>query len=257
MKVTIISQNLQGLNDRIKVGVVRNYFQALIPTTDILCFQEHKLRCSRLIALKDAIWPWVAFYAEEATLDYRHVLKEEGAGKGGFYMWVAPSIQYLALDYRHSWCGCAQRVRLRGTLGSNINIVNIYASTNSAKMIVLWGELSNVLPRDCQTTLLGDFNFVERREDRSSQCGKLISVGERFIFAQLTALLGIEDRFPSSGPTKCSCDNGRRDGMRILAQLDRFYTFQPATSGVVLIKEYLSKAAVFTQIISRFGTSCS
>ena len=86
MKITIISQNLQGLNDPIKVGKVRNYFQALIPTTDILCFQEHKLQCSRLIALKDVIWPWAAFYAKEATLNYRHVLREEGTRKRGVYI---------------------------------------------------------------------------------------------------------------------------------------------------------------------------
>jgi hypothetical protein len=44
--------------------------------------------------------------------------------------------------------------------------------------------------------LLGDFNFVERRKDKSSLCGKLIPNNERLIFLQLKLELGIEDQFP-------------------------------------------------------------
>jgi hypothetical protein len=38
MKLTIISQNLQGLNDLVKVDVVRNYYRPLLSSVDIVCF---------------------------------------------------------------------------------------------------------------------------------------------------------------------------------------------------------------------------
>lgn len=52
MKLTIVSQNLQGLNDLVKVDVVRNYFRPLISSVDIFCVQEHKLKEAMVVALK-------------------------------------------------------------------------------------------------------------------------------------------------------------------------------------------------------------
>jgi exonuclease III len=55
MKLTIISQNLQGLNDLVKVDAIRNYFRPLTLSVNIICVQEHKLRDDRLVALIDSI----------------------------------------------------------------------------------------------------------------------------------------------------------------------------------------------------------
>jgi exonuclease III len=53
MKITILSQNLQGINNPSKVDIVSNYFRPFLASVDILCFQEHRLRGARLEALKD------------------------------------------------------------------------------------------------------------------------------------------------------------------------------------------------------------
>jgi exonuclease III len=72
MKITIISQNLQGLNNPSKVDIVGNYFRPLLSSVDIFCFQEHRLRGARLATLKTWIWPRAEFIAYEAGLGYRH-----------------------------------------------------------------------------------------------------------------------------------------------------------------------------------------
>jgi hypothetical protein len=56
MKITIISQNLQGMNDDGFVDLVQNYYRNHLRDIEILCFQEHKLRGAKLLALKDRIW---------------------------------------------------------------------------------------------------------------------------------------------------------------------------------------------------------
>jgi hypothetical protein len=139
-------QNLQGLNDRAKVDIVKYYYRPLLFKVDIVCYQEHKLKGARLLLLKDAIWPKAGFYAQEATLGYRHTLGEVGVGKGGICMWVAPSVQHLVTSTGHSRCGRAQWARFSSILGGDINVINIYASTEATVRMELWEELIWVLP---------------------------------------------------------------------------------------------------------------
>lgn len=196
--MTIISQNLQGLNDPVKVDVVRNYFRPLLPSLDIVCFQEHKLRGDPLLGLKNAIWPRATFFAQEAALGYRHTLGQPRAGKGGVCMWISEAISHLISITGHSKCKRAQWVRFSGLPGGDINVINIYASTEAPERIELWEELFSILPRDCRSVMLGDFNFVENRADKSNFCGKLVTDGERIVFHQLTSALGVEDKFQST-----------------------------------------------------------
>jgi exonuclease III len=238
MKLTIVSQTLPGLNDSAKVNVVKNYFRPLIPNIDILCVQEHKLWGARLLALKDTIWPRAAFYAQEVALGYRHVLGEQGDGKEGICTWISLDIQHLVTDTGHSRCGRAQWLHLSGIPGGDLNIINIYASTNVAERVSMWDELSRVLPRDCRSVLLGDFNFVENKEDKSSLCGRLISDRKRLIFMQLKMELGVTDEFPPTNTIKYSWDNRRNDGVRILERLDRIYSFQALTPGIEAVEDY-------------------
>jgi hypothetical protein len=88
---------------------------------------------------------------------------------------------------------------------------------------------------------VGDFNFVERRIDKSSMCGKLIPDRERVVFSQLVAQLGVADDYPSTSPIKYSWDNKRHDGVRVLIRLDRIYTFQAVSPGVTPVAEYYIK----------------
>jgi hypothetical protein len=107
MKLTIISQNLQGLNDPVTVGIVKNYFRPLLPSIDILYFQKHKLKGNQLVAFKIAIWPRTAFYTQEATLEYMHTLGQPITGRRRVCMWVGPTLQYLVVNSCHSLCGQA------------------------------------------------------------------------------------------------------------------------------------------------------
>jgi hypothetical protein len=106
MKVTIISQNAQGLNDLTKVEILRNYFRPLLSNIEILCLQEHKLQGNRLLALKNQVWPQGKFYSQEAAAG-----NQVAAGCGGICMWVAPSIAHLVYAEGHSQSGQAQWVR--------------------------------------------------------------------------------------------------------------------------------------------------
>lgn len=48
MRLAILSQNVQGINDMGKLHLVQNYFRNLLYTVDIICFQETKLRGLKL-----------------------------------------------------------------------------------------------------------------------------------------------------------------------------------------------------------------
>lgn len=127
MKVSILSQNLQGLNDVDKVARVINYMRKFLGSTHFLCFQEHKLRGARLFDLRDKIWATADFYFQEASLGYNNELGEEGAGCGGVCMWIAPSIKHLVAASGQSRSGSAQWVRLKRLPGGDVAILNIYA----------------------------------------------------------------------------------------------------------------------------------
>lgn len=130
MKLNIISQNLQGLNDLEKVDIVRNYYKSLLRSVDVLCFQEHKLRGGRLLALHTKIWSQAGSYAREAAVGYNHIVHERGASKGrGVYVGISQieasgnelgtlNVQPCSLDtlYRCPWTRgrflmCTHRLR--------------------------------------------------------------------------------------------------------------------------------------------------
>ena len=80
-----------------------------------------------------------------------------------------------------------------------------------------------LLPHNCRWLLLGDFNFVERRQDKISACGHLIPLVERLVFDVLKSHLKVDKtrRLPSI--LRFLWDNFMADGSRIHACLDRFY----------------------------------
>lgn len=189
-----------------------------------------------------ALWPRVEFYCKEASLGYGHILGDDGAGKGGVCLWVSPTIKHQVVASGFSRCGRAQWVRITGFPGVDISVLNVYASTCTWERTEFWAELLLSLNKDCKWLLCGDWSFVERREDKSSMCGKLVSATERLAFENLTRGLNGEDCFPTTGRTKFMWDNRRRDGVRILTRLDRIYSFQQVGAQSCLIAEYFIKA---------------
>jgi exonuclease III len=224
MKITIISQNLQGMNDDGFVDLVRNYYRNHLRDTEILCFQEHKLRGAKLLALKDRIWRGAWYLAEEADIAYNNAMDGPGAGSGGLCMWVSPNIQYMVSLHGRSNSGRAQWVRLTGLPGGDLSLLNVYAPNNTAARCLLWRELTETLPTDCRWVLVGDWNFVERPQDKSRNNTHTMTVDERISFELLTSTLGVSDSFPAASTIRYSWDNKRAAHMRTLARLDRIYT---------------------------------
>lgn len=114
--------------------------------------------------------------------------------------------------------------------GGAIGFVNIYASNKYAERCMLWETLLSELPRTCRWILVGDFNVVESRSDKSTLCGRIMVGRERTLFLALLSSLGVVDYPRSAGSLLFSWDNARMHGSRVMARLDRIYTFSPGHS---------------------------
>lgn len=102
MILTIVSQNVQGLNDPDAFNQTRSYFRPLFLGIDILCLQEHKLRGSRLENLEQHFWLQAGCHRLEALPGYNHKLDDEGAGSGGLCMLINSKIKHLVTSSGNS-----------------------------------------------------------------------------------------------------------------------------------------------------------
>jgi hypothetical protein len=102
--------------------------------------------------------------------------------------------------------------------------------------------MTHQLPNVDRWVLLGDFNMVERRADKTNQCGKMLPQRERIVFEAMLNRLNVSELPRSQGSMTFSWDNCRWDGTRILARLDRMYMFpDPLPSGVSPLELYSIK----------------
>jgi hypothetical protein len=133
----------------------------------------------------------------------------------------------------------AQWVLLKGIPGGDVGVVNIYAPNASQERILLWRELVNCLPQGCRWVLGGDWNVVEQARDKSSREGRIISEVEKLELEILKTHLKVSDFFEYDQLLAYTWDNHRLDGARVLARLDRFYTFSSQTGAANRhVKEY-------------------
>ena len=139
---------------------------------------------------------------------------------------------------------CAQFLVLQGLPGGDTGIINIYAPNESDLRIQLWGEILLSLPSGCCRIILSDFNFVERRQDKTNACDRLVPMIERMVFEALKAFLQIDEPSRSLDNLKFSWDNYRLDGLRVLARLDRFYVLQSTAIANRKIVSYKIKGDV-------------
>lgn len=207
MKLTLLSQNVQGLNNPEALNRVRNYFLPLLPQLDILNLQEHKLRGDKTAALGRAIWPLASFYSLNASPAYGHDSDQPRAGSGGLCTWVALAIKHLVTSTGQS-CSCrAHWLRFTGVPGGDISILNVYAPNSSSERQTLWNELASVLPQDCRWILTGDWNVVERPSDKSTADSRILASAEKISFHQLLAGLEVSDSFDNSNAIRYTWDN--------------------------------------------------
>lgn len=225
MKLTILSQNVQGINDYGKLHIIQNYFGSYFSKVDIICFQETKLREPKLQGIKRIMWKGADFYGVEAKVAYNHGAHEIGAGSGGICSWLSPKISHLITHVGQDSGGHAQWFRLSNVPGEDVGVLNVYAPHNSQERCFLWEELLTCLPRDCRWVFIGDWNFVEQARDKSNLTPSHISGEEKRLFNTLKEVLQVEDKFPISNRIKYSWDNRRSGSGRVLARLDRIYSY--------------------------------
>jgi len=73
--------------------------------------------------------------------------------------------------------------------------------------------------------MLGNFNMVERKSDKSGASSRTILAIERLFFNRLKDSLQISEAPLTTPSLTFSWNNTRSDSSRILARLDRFYIF--------------------------------
>ena len=78
MKIAILPQNVQGLNEKTKVEVLKNCYRRHLGSIEIVCFQEHKLQGARLQAISDILWRRAGFFSQEAKVAYNNDSNEDG-----------------------------------------------------------------------------------------------------------------------------------------------------------------------------------
>jgi len=94
------------------------------------------------------------------------------------------------------------------------------------------------LPDNCRWILLGDFNMVKRRSDKSSASGRSISSHERRLFNELKDVLHVQEELLTSPSLLYSWDNAKVDGDRVMARLDRIYLFSKSVNSHRKVLEY-------------------
>jgi len=125
--------------------------------------------------------------------------------------------------------------------GGDVGFINLYASHTAQSRKILWETMSRELPSTCRWVLLGDFNMVERRSDKTSASGSSISTHERLLFNGLKDSLQVVE-YPLTSPSLAfSWDNARHDADRIMAGLDRCYVFPDTPLAHRQILEYRIK----------------
>ena len=168
MKIAIINQNIQGINEQFKVDIIKNYYRKHFGTVDLICFQEHKLRGNKLEAMEGAIWQGADFFCQKARIAYNNDVTADGVGSGGKCMWVASRLPHMICDLASLRGRNAQWIRLYGVPGEDVGMLKVYAPNTSYKRSTLWDEVILSVQRNCRWILIGDSNFVERAIDKSN-----------------------------------------------------------------------------------------
>ncbi|KAG0605467.1 hypothetical protein M758_9G061900 [Ceratodon purpureus] len=171
------------------------------------------------------LWRRALCFSLAASDGYGHGPDDPGAGCGGVMTLLHPRWhQHIGasgsiLNNRAHW------LILKGLPGGDIGLVNLYAPNDSPTRCLLWETLARDLPDTCRWMLLGDFNMVEGRSDKTRQCSALIPARERLLFDAMKVALNVHDNPRSAGSLKYSWDNNRDQEARVLARLDRLYLF--------------------------------
>lgn len=225
MKLQMLSFNARGLNDEAAVTNLQSYIRNSIPVPDIVAIQETKLQGGAASYVGGRIWRPATCFSLDATPGYGYDPTEPGAGCGGIMIFIHPrwarkiGASGLLLDNQGHW------FVLQGLPGGDIGFVNLYAPNESPARCLLLESLARDLSRTCRWLVMGDFNMVEHRADKTRQCPTMIPHRERLLFNAMKSALQVEDHPRSANSLRFSWDNNPPQEARTLARLDRLYIF--------------------------------
>ena len=225
MKFTVMSFNVRGLNEASSVDKLHGYIRNQKPKLDLLFLQKTKLRNEATVQLGQTLWRGGRCWSLEATIGYTP--NGHQAGRGGIATLLSAQWSKFVsalgsiMNNRGFW------FILGGIPGGDLGFLNIYAPNKPIHQCILWEFVLCDLPRHCKWILVGDFNMVEVRVDKSSHCSRIISKRERHLFNSLKEALGIHEPSRKDNGLRYIWNNLRLNGIRVLMRLDRVYAFAP------------------------------
>jgi len=190
MKIKLLSHNVRGLNDPKAMDNLRHNIRK--NPIDLFFIQEHKLRGKGVDQLGQSLWRRAIALCTEAAPGYTEDGKN--AGKGGVASFLSPRWAKLIAQSGSLFGGREQWFILNRLPGGDVGFVNIYAPHESHSRRMLWEFLSRELPNTW--IMIGDFNTVEFRADKSSMRGRTMPALERLIFN------GLKEALQVSGPPR-------------------------------------------------------
>lgn len=184
----------------------------------MLLFQEHKLRGTKLEHLEKRLMPWSTGWILEVEPGHKNWLNPDGAGKRGVGILLSSKYSRLVTPLGSLMNNRVVWTKMDGIEGGSLGIACVCAPNILSHGKGLWQEMADHLPKDCNWILGGDFNMIERPEDKSHDGGCTISDLEKINWNSLLDALQLHDSF--KGGLKFSWDNQQQGIERQLARLD-------------------------------------
>ena len=225
MKLNLPSFNVRGLNDDAVVSTMRSYLTDCRPSLDIFILQEHKTRGTALLSLDERLWQHATAFYIEATAGYGHTPRDPGEGCSGILTLLHPrwasriGVTCTLLGNRFHW------FTLTGLRGGDIGFASIYAPNGSYGRCLLWEAMAQSLPFKCRWLLLGDFNMVESRGDKTQPTTTMIPQRERLLFASIKDAFQVKDNPRSLLSQRFFWNNNRPGEGRSVSWLELIYLF--------------------------------
>jgi exonuclease III len=224
--LNLLTWNVRGISNKstgkVKCGRLRSNLRTLTPRPGIVLLQEHKLpeeECAKLGAL--GIRKGKGFWNGGC----HNIIKDRW--KAGTAIIVSASVSHLILDSgilipgRAQWITCSLDKQIVGFL-------NIYAPNKGPKRANFWNQIVNNIPVADSWVVGGDFNMVERDQDRSTNTPKKLTNEEQEAWDRQMMRLGLEDSWHSDDFTnrislQFSWNTKQKGIAHRKARLDRFY----------------------------------
>lgn len=114
-------------------------------------------------------------------------------------------------------------IKLENIEGGNIIFACVYASNIPTEKWHLWHVMIDLLPKDCELIVGGDFSMTKIIQDKFNCCERTINEVKILTWNGLLNIFQLHDIFVYQGEPRFWWNNGQVGYVRRLARLDRFY----------------------------------